>query len=93
MATAETHKTGGSGKRCGLSMFAFWFWPGSSLSSAYQDITHVADVVTAWLTVAIIEGGLALFVFHALCRNIAPHVVRSDLRRYRHSRHAIWMDR
>src|SRR5579863_1101578 len=67
MATAETHKTNGIGKDVavyiGLLVLA-----GIQFVIAYQDIT-ASQMFVRMLSVAIIEGGIALLFFMHLSEN------------------------
>jgi len=67
MATAETHKTGGIGKDVAVYV-CLLVLAGIQFVIAYQDIT-TSQMFVRMLTVAIIEGGLALLFFMHLSEN------------------------
>jgi heme/copper-type cytochrome/quinol oxidase subunit 4 len=67
MATAETHKAGGIGKDVAVYV-CLLVLAGIQFVIAYQDIT-ASQMLVRMLTVAIIEGGLALLFFMHLNEN------------------------
>jgi heme/copper-type cytochrome/quinol oxidase subunit 4 len=67
MATAEAHKSGGVGKDL-IVYFCLLALAGLQFFIAYQDIS-ASQMLIRMLTVAIIEGGLALLFFMHLSEN------------------------
>ena len=67
MATAEAHKSGGMGKDL-IIYFCLLALAGLQFFIAYQDIS-ASQMFIRMLTVAIIEGGLALLFFMHLSEN------------------------
>jgi heme/copper-type cytochrome/quinol oxidase subunit 4 len=67
MATAETHKTGGIGKDVAVYV-CLLVLAGIQFFIAYQNIT-ASQMFIRMLTVAIIEGGIALLFFMHLSDN------------------------
>src|SRR5580658_8091327 len=67
MATAENHKTGGLGKDLAVYV-CLLVLAGIQFVIAYQDIS-TSQMFVRMLSVAIIEGGLALLFFMHLSEN------------------------
>jgi heme/copper-type cytochrome/quinol oxidase subunit 4 len=67
MATTETHKTGGIGKDVAVYV-CLLVLAGIQFVIAYQDIT-ASQMFVRMLTVALIEGGIALLFFMHLNEN------------------------
>jgi heme/copper-type cytochrome/quinol oxidase subunit 4 len=67
MATGEMHKTGGIGRDVAIYI-CLLVLAGIQFVIAFQDISS-AQMLTRMLTVAIIEGGLALLFFMHLSEN------------------------
>ncbi len=67
MAAAETHNTGGIGKDVAIYVLLL-ILAGIQFVIAYQDIT-ASQMFVRMLSVAVIEGGLALLFFMHLSEN------------------------